>query len=555
MPYAPPRPADMFADAKTPTELAERFDAYKTALADCQARSQQRYSAGASSFVRKQGIVHTETTGSRLDALQADIKDVTKGLSADQVAQVTQALEAAKSVMGDVNKDWTLTNPLSTGLVPYDLMPALMMLVPRSFVLRNQISRIPGSGEAKEYRRITGVSNSGSGGVANLSTFFNSATASATFSGLSLNRPPKISYAADRHIVGYVEQGVSDEVVMQAQFAGQGYTDMRQLSHTAVTWATMIGEERNIVNGRGSGTGYSGALGAPSGFVNGNLAAATSGGSLATGTVFVKVTQLSGPGQESTASAEASVAVTGPTAKVTVTPPTLANGATSYAVYASSTTGTEVLQGTALPGQTFVITALATGTASPPASDGTANANGYDGFIATYTNAAISGYVKQLGSTLSTSNPGVEFQTALASLYSSVLADPEEILLAAAVRVELSDAIKSVGNPNGYRIAVQNDGAGHQIGTVVTAIQNESTGRMVDLTVHPYFPAGTAVIWSKTLPVPDSGISETTQIANVQDLMMIEWPVIQMSYDLSSYIYGTLLHYAPAWGGAITGIQ
>ena len=107
----------------------------------------------------------------------------------------------------------------------------------------------------------------------------------------------------------------------------------------------------------------------------------------------------------------------------------------------------------------------------------------------------------------------------------------------------------------GYRITVENDGGGHQIGTVVTAIQNEVTGRMVDLTVHPYFPAGTAVAWSKTLPVPDSGISETTQIANVQDMLLLEWPVIQMSYDLSSYIYGTLLHYAPAWGGAITGIQ
>jgi hypothetical protein len=554
MSFAPPRPRDMFSDVadNAPHLLAERFEAYKSALAECHNRSLSAAADGSIGFVREQGIVHNSTPRTRMDALEADIKDVTKSLSADQVAQVTQALAAAKGVMADVGKDWTLSNPLASGLVPYDLMPALMMLVPRSFILRNQISRIPGQGTGKEYRRILGVSNSGSGGVANLSTFFSSASASTSFSGLALNRPAKISYSADKHVVGYVEQGVSDEVVMQAQFAGQGYADMRQLSHTAVTWATMIGEERNIINARGSGTGYSGVLGAPAGFVNANLVA-SAGGALANTAFFVKVTQVSGQG-ESTVSAQATITPT-LNQKVTVTPPTLANGATSYNVYASVTSGSEVFQGTALPGQPFVISALVTGSAAFPVADGTASALAYDGLIATYTNAAISGYVKQLGSTLSTSNPGVEFQTMFASLFASVLADPEAVLLAAGVRVELSDAIKSVGNPNGYRITVENDGAGHQIGTVVTAIQNEVTGSMVDLTVHPYFPAGTAVAWSKTLPIPDSGVSETTQIANVQDLMMLEWPVIQMTYDLSSYIYGTLLHYAPAWGGAITGIQ
>lgn len=551
MPLAPPRPRDMFADAKDSVDLASRFEDYKFALAGCHERSRDAVANGELGFVRKQGLVHTETSRSRLDSLEASVKDITKSLSAEQVSQITDALAQAKSVMGDVNKDWTLTNPLSTGLVPYDLMPALLMLVPRNFVLRNQISRIPGMGEGKEYRRITGISNSGSGGVANLNTFFSSASASTTFSGLALNRPGKISYAADKHIVGYVEQGVSDEVVMQAQFAGQGFADLRQLSHTAVTWATMIGEERNIVNARGSGTGYSGALGAPSAAPT---LVAAAGGALAASEVFVKITQVSGQG-ESLASTEANVTPT-LNQKITVTAPTgIAAGAVTVNVYASLSTGTELFQGSFLPGASFVISTLVTGSAALPGADTTASTLAYDGFIATYTNAAISGYVKNLGATLSTANPGTEFQTMFQSLYASVLADPEEVLLAAAVRVELSDAIKSVGNPNGYRITVDNDGSGHQIGTVVSAIQNEVTGTMVDLTVHPYFPAGCAVAWSKSLPIPDSGVSETTQIANVQDLMMLEWPVIQMSYDLSSYIYGTLLHYAPAWGGAITGIQ
>ena len=36
--------------------------------------------------------------------------------------------------------------------------------------------------------------------------------------------------------------------------------------------------------------------------------------------------------------------------------------------------------------------------------------------------------------------------------------------------------------------------------------------------------------------------------------MVIEWPQIGMTYDISSYQYGTLAFRAPAWSGAITGI-
>ena len=35
----------------------------------------------------------------------------------------------------------------------------------------------------------------------------------------------------------------------------------------------------------------------------------------------------------------------------------------------------------------------------------------------------------------------------------------------------------------------------------------------------------------------------------------INWPVIQFTYDISSYWFGALVHYAPAWSGAIAGIK
>jgi hypothetical protein len=86
------------------------------------------------------------------------------------------------------------------------------------------------------------------------------------------------------------------------------------------------------------------------------LAAATTGGSLATGTIFVKTAPIFGRpggagivanpasyiGVVGTSSAEASVAVTGPTASVTVTPAAVAN-ATGFIVWYGTAAGAENL--------------------------------------------------------------------------------------------------------------------------------------------------------------------------------------------------------------------
>lgn len=100
------------------------------------------------------------------------------------------------------------------------------------------------------------------------------------------------------------------------------------------------------------------------------LTAATTGGSLATGTVYVKLTFVNQAGETLT-STEANVAVTGPNASVKITAPTVSGSATGYNVYASGATGTEVLQNGATPVSlttNYTITSLTTGTASPPAS-------------------------------------------------------------------------------------------------------------------------------------------------------------------------------------------
>jgi hypothetical protein len=103
------------------------------------------------------------------------------------------------------------------------------------------------------------------------------------------------------------------------------------------------------------------------------LSASSSGGSLATGTVYVKLTYVT-PAGETPASRESSVSVTGPTGEVTVTGPasnvalTGNNAPTGYNVYSASASGGEVKQNTTpiAIGTNYIITSLMTGTSSPP---------------------------------------------------------------------------------------------------------------------------------------------------------------------------------------------
>ncbi len=94
-----------------------------------------------------------------------------------------------------------------------------------------------------------------------------------------------------------------------------------------------------------------------------------------------------------------------------------------------------------------------------------------------------------------------------------------------------------------------------KIGALVTGLQNEVTGKMVDLTVHPWLPQGNMPIISWTLPIPDSNVSDTFAVYNVQDYMGVDWPVTQFAYECSSYWYGSFVAYAPGWCGSITGVK
>jgi hypothetical protein len=191
--------------------------------------------------------------------------------------------------------------------------------------------------------------------------------------------------------------------------------------------------------------------------------------------------------------------------------------------------------------------------ASTVTADTSAYATGYDGIIPQII--ANGGAVNSINATFSTANPGVEFQNIFSTLYNNVKADPDEIFLNGADRKQLSDAIKN-GSTANYRLNLTQTDAGDYVGgAVIGGLYNEVTGKLVDLTVHPWLPQGVAPVMSYTLPIPDTEVSDVWAAVNVQDYMGMQWPVTQFSYDFSTYFRGGFVGYAPAWNGIVTGIK
>ena len=469
---------------------------------------------------------------------------------------------------GELEKEWTLTNPVSTGLVPFDLEAPAKLLTPRPTPLRNSIPRVKGQGGARRFKTITGFTGTGTGGQTTTQPGINESSTNAGPGGLSYIRGPYIQYSGIDTTLNYVTTSLSDSVSWQAEYQGQGFEDIRSLSNTALLYSTMLLDERLMIYGRGTtGNGYAGALGTPASVtlaaVSASIAPTGATTPALNSNVWVVVAADAGDllgtngtaMHEGPATAAASVNVAAGQA-VQVTVGVDVPGALGYNLYVGSVSAGPFYYAGRTGSNVGYIKAQPAGGPSVLSGGGdtSAQANNYDGLL---TNVAASGgYVTRLNAALSTTNPGVEFQTAFASTYEAVKADPEEIWLNGFDRQQLSNAILNNAANSSYTMFVQqNEMSGVNVGAVVSTITNEVTGSSVPLTVHPWFPQGNALIRQKNLPIPDSNVAETSVMVLPQDYVAVQWPVVQFTYDASTFEIGTFCHYAPAWNSLIQGIS
>ena len=545
-----PKAADLFADANDAKTSALRMEEYVEVLGK-----------SLSTSTNAPGVSASVDATAQLEALAAN-----KSITPDALNSLNSALAAQRQSQADIVKDISLTSPLSSSFAAFDLEAPAKLLTPRPTPLRNKIARKKGVGTSHRVKRILGYTGTGTGGVGNIWPGITE-TSTATFGSINYERGPKISYAADDLILPYNTYSLSDSVSFDANFSGLGFQDLRQLSSTSTLYATMLMEERMLLMARGTATGYSGALSAPTVTVAAVNAAGTQTALASSQAFYVYVTADAGSfGQSVLSTVQTATTSSGSQVlTITVTPVT---GALGYNVYVGTTTGaanahfvgrftglTATLQGAASTQTTnnnlvFNTTGVL---ASTITGDTSAYATGYDGIIPTLLGSA-GGYNNNINAQFSTSNPGSEYQTVFYNLYNNVKADPDEILINGSDRKQLSDAIKN-GSTANYRLNLTQTDAGDYVGgATIGGLYNEVTGKLVDITVHPWLPQGVSPVMSYTLPIPDTSVSDCWAVYNVQDYMGIQWPVTQFSYDFSTYFRGTFMAQAPAWSGIVSGI-
>jgi len=295
-----PKVTDLYGDL-SPRDAAARHEDYIAAL------TKSNSSPVDASFFGGSPVAPAAMTASA--AMQAIVSNesIVKGMSPDALSSLTTALEVQRASGQDIVKDLTLTSPISTGLVAFDLEAPAKLLTPRPTPLRNKIPRKKGVGTSHRIKVISGFTGTGTGGVGNTWPGITDST-TTSFGSVNYLRGPKISYAGYDKAVNYKQFSLSDAVPFSAQFQGQGYQDIRQLSQTSVLYASMLMEERMLLMSRGTDSGFQGALAAPT-FAGTSPVASASQTALAAATYYVNVTADAGAFGESILGTEASVVV------------------------------------------------------------------------------------------------------------------------------------------------------------------------------------------------------------------------------------------------------
>jgi hypothetical protein len=562
-----PSAKELFSDADTAKEAALRNEEYNSELS--KALGTGISDPSAIMAIKSGAATFAQASGSPVAALE--LLAGNKSLSPDALGALNNALAAQRVASDSINKEITLTTPLDSSFAAFDLEAPAKLLTPRPTPLRNKLPRKKGIGTSHRVKRILGYTGTGTGGQGNIwpgiteTTQNNFAPGSNT--ALELIRGPQIGYTADDLVLPYNSYSLSDQVSFDANFSGMGYQDLRQLSSTSTLYATMLMEERMLLMARGTASGYSGALTQPAATATG-VSKVTAETNLPNGQFQLFVTANAGISStgfgESIVSAAFSETVSSQVIEINITTPSVGNlgynlyaksGAQATATYQGTFQGTKarLVGATSVAVPNTIVYSTTGALVTRAAADTSAYATGYDGILPTVL-GPNTGYNNAINAAFSTSNPGVEFQTVFYNLYNGVKADPDEILLNGSDRKQLSDSIKN-GSTANYRINLQQTDAGDYIGgTTIGALYNEITGKLVNLTVHPWLPQGVAPVLSYTLPIPDTQVSDVWSVINVQDYMGIQWPVTQFTYDFSTYFRGTFFCYAPAWNGAVSGI-
>lgn len=492
---------------------------------------------------------------------------------------VTQeTLDLVKSAQSKANselaKAFTQGTNAVSGITAYDLEAPAKKLYPVLTPLRNAIPRVSGKGGIQaNWRAITGINTS------NLSA------------GLGQgNRGGVISTSTQDYNAVYKGIGLDDYATFEADFASEGFDDIRARTVEGLLRSLMIQEEIIILGGNTSVA--LGTTPTPS------LTTATTGGTLTNQTWSVICVALTLEGFRATGnsvigtapvpasvsrtnadastetygggsgrkSASATQATTGATSIINASVAAV-RGAVAYAWY-WGLAGSEVL-GALSTINSVVITAAAAGSqtaASLPASDNSTNALIFDGLLTQVYASASNAYYRALatgtpgvGTVLTADGAGgiVEIDVALKSFWDLYRLSPDSIWVSAQQALDISKKILTGTNVAAQRfnITVQQDKLTG--GVMVQSYLNRFSmagSKEIPIKIHPNMPDGTILFTTTQLPYPLSNVSNVVQIKSRREYYQIEWPMRSRKYEYGVYADEVLQNYFPPAFGVLTNI-
>lgn len=500
------------------------------------------------------GIIQTPglVAGVSLEAMMKALAD------APQIANPVLPEALAKST-------FTQSGSATTGLTFYDLEAGAKFLYPVLTPLRNEIPRVSGKGGIQaNWKAVTGINTSG------------------IRVGVSAgNRGAVMAVSVADYAAAYKGIGIEDSVDFEAQYAGQGFEDIRALAAKVGLEALMIAEELLLLGGNGTvalGTTPSpsntasitgGALAAATysvicvaltleGYVNSSVAAGIP--TSITRTNADASTDTFGGGSAQKSAAVTAVVASGSAGSIVSTVAAV-RVAVAYAWYWGAA-GAEAL-GAITTVNKVTITAAAGGTqlaSALPASDNSANNLVFDGLLTQAMKAGSNAYYRSLnGAALTADGAGgiVEIDAALQSFWDNYKLTPDTIWVSSDSALKISQLIMA-GNANGaYRIVVNVENGIIAGGVMVATYLNRFSmggANILKVRIHPNMPAGMLFFHTLKLPYPVSGVGNVVQVRTRQEYYQIEWPLRTRKYEYGVYADEVLQNYFPPSMGVIANI-
>ena len=497
-------------------------------------------------------------------------------LSPQNMAMGQMAAQWGKQISKAIGKSFSLASPLTSGFVPFDLMPFVRTIYPVYTPFRNKIPRVPGQGEyhrAKILASVTGALPGGLGALQDDATteFFGGSGFSAWPNPL----PASGSQSAYDVIVPYKFFALTEATSWLAQFAGQGFDDLYGLASLVLLQEFMLCEEHDLLASTSQPIAQPAAPTATTRAAGSNETAMT-----LTGTdvwVFVSAINFWG---ETAFSASAVTHVTSVTSGTNVVDVTIApvNGTLMYKIYVGTGTTqpartaffpvTANTQGGWVGGVKFTIQGAVpvTGISPLAADSGTYSANRQESILSVISGQAYNGGAgpyPNVSAGYYNNAEAAQFtiatvSNALQQMFNGstgFLANPSEIVCSPTDAKILADSIRNE-TVAAYQFRVQqSEVANVQAGIAVANMVNPITRSSPEILVHPYLTQGTAFYMSYTLPQTQNNLGNVVENVMVQDYAQIGWPVIDPTFRQSILRYGTFFAPAPQYLGCSQGLQ